>query len=158
VDLRRLRLQEWLAGACGAALLVALFLDWYGEGPAKANAWESFAVLDVLLALVGVMAVALAVLTALTRAQAVPVAIGSMLVLAGVVVSVWLAIRIPSPPGGADREIGLWVGLAACLGSTLSALWSIRDQRFPRAVTDAARTDIPTLPAPPPEGADGAPS
>lgn len=142
----------------GAALLVALFLDWYGDGPAKANAWESFAVLDVLLTLVGVLAVALAIAAALSRAQAVPVGIGSMLVLVGVVVSVWLAIRIPSPPGGADREIGLWIGLASCVGSTLSALWSIRDDRFPSAVTDAGRTDIPTLPAPPPEGAGGTPS
>ncbi|MEA2352403.1 MAG: hypothetical protein QOH38_1819 [Thermoleophilaceae bacterium] len=153
MDLRRLRLQEWLTGACGVALLVALFLDWYAAGSAKADAWESFSVLDVLLALVGLMAVGLAVAAGLSRAQAVPVGIGSMLVLVGLVVSVWLAIRVASPPDGADREAGAWIGLVACIGATLSALWSIRDDRFPSAVTDAARVDIPTLPAPPRGGA-----
>ena len=153
MDLRRLRPQEWIAAGCGVALLVATFLDWYGNGEAKANAWEAFGALDVLLAIVGLTAIALALLTAAHSAQAVPVAIGSLLVLVGLVASVWLALRVVSPPGDADREAGAWIGLAACLGATLTALWSIRDDRFPRAVVEAGRAEIPTVPAPPREGA-----
>jgi uncharacterized membrane protein len=169
VDLRRLRPQEWLTGLCGAVLIASTFLHWYGAGRAKRNAWESFGALDVLLVLVGLMAVALAIVTAAHRAQAVPTAIGSLLVLLGVVVSAWLVYRVASPPDvaasvpsgprstgyrpGTERELGLWIGLVACLGTTVAALASIRDDRFPRAVTEAARVDIPTFPAPPRDGA-----
>jgi hypothetical protein len=153
VDPRRLRAQEWLAGLCGAALLVSLFLDWYGAGSTKRDAWESFAALDVLLAVVGLGAIALAIVTAVHRAQAVPTALGSLLLIVGIVTSVWLAVRVASPPDGADRQAGLWIGLAACLGATLAAFASIRDQRFPRAVVEASRVDIPTHAAPPGGGA-----
>jgi carbon starvation protein CstA len=153
VDLRRLRGEEWIAGACGAGLLVALFLDWYRSGSASRSGWEAFGALDVMLAVVALMALALAVVTAAHRSQAVPLAIGSLLVLIGAVATVWLAVRAASPPGGAGRDAGLWVGLGACVGVTLAALVSIRDDRFPRAVAEAARIEVPTLPAPPPEGA-----
>ena len=172
MDLRRLRVQEWIAGLCGAALIASTFLDWYGFGSVRRNAWESFGVLDVLLTLVGLMAIALVVVTAAPRAQAAPTAIGSLLVLIGIVVSAWLVYRVASPPEltvpsgpratgyrpSTEREAGIWIALIACLGATLAALASIRDDRFPRAVTDAARVEIPTLPAPPPGGADGAKS
>ena len=168
MDLRRLRAQEWLAGLCGAALIGSTFLDWYGFGSTRRNAWEAFGALDVLLALVGLMALALAVVTAAHRTQAVPTAIGSLLVLVGVVASAWLVYRVASPPDVAEirlgprptgyrpsteREVGLWIGLVACAGATLAALGSIRDDRFPRAVVEASRVEIPTLPAPPPDGA-----
>lgn len=154
VDLRRLRLQEYLAGAFGAVLLVSTFLDWFGGDDGKASAWEKFGALDVMLAVVALMAIALAALTAAQRAQAVPIAVGSLLVLVGLVTSVWLVFRVVRTPGGMpDRELGLWLGLVSCLGATGAALWSIRDDRFPRAVADAARADVTPLPAPPREGA-----
>ena len=157
MDLRRPRLQEWIAGAIGVVLIASMFLDWYGGASGARNGWEAFGALDVLLAAVGLMAVALLVLTVAHRAQAVPVAIGSLLVLVGLVASLWLAIRVAAPPdvgrGDTDREAGAWIGLACCLGAALSALWSIRDQRFPGAVRDAARVDVTPLPAPPREGA-----
>jgi hypothetical protein len=151
VDLRRLRAEEWIAGACGAALLVALFLDWLREGSASRNGWEAFAALDVVLAIVALMALALTIVTAAHRSQAVPLAIGALLVLVGLIASVWLGVRVASVER--HREVGLWIGLAACVGCTLSALISIRDDRFPRAVVEAAHVDVPTLPAPPREGA-----
>jgi hypothetical protein len=153
VDLRRLRLQEYLAGAFGVLLLVSTFLDWYGGDDGEASAWETFGALDVMLTIVGLMALALPVLAAAQRSQAVPVAIGSLLVLVGLVVSVWLVFRVARTPGDLpDRELGAWLGLAGCLGATGSALWSIRDDRFPRAVAEAGRTDVTPLPAPPREG------
>jgi hypothetical protein len=166
VDLRRLRAQEWVVGACGAALIGSTFVDWYAFGQLSRNAWESYALLDIVLAFVGLMAIALAVVTAMHRSQAMPLAIGSLLVLIGTVVSAWLVYRAASPPEASvpsgplptgyrpstELEAGVWIALVSCLGATLAALASIRDERFPRAVTDAARVDIPTLPAPPPGG------
>ena len=153
MDLRRLRVEEWIAAACGLGLLVALFLDWYRAGSAERSGWEAFAALDVALALVALMAIALAAVAAFHRSQAVPLAIGALLVLVGLIATVWLVVRVASPPDAAKREAGLWIGLAACVGATLSALVSIRDDRFPRAVVDASRVEIPTLPTPPREGA-----
>jgi carbon starvation protein CstA len=156
VDLRRLRLEEWVAAVCGVALLVVLFLDWFSAGSRGQSAWEAFAALDVVLAVVGLMAVALAVVAAAHRSQAVPLALGSLLVLIGVIGTAWLAIDAVSPPDlgpGTSREAGLWLGLAACGAVTLAALASIRDDRFPRAVVEGSRIDVPTLPAPPREGA-----
>ena len=39
------------------------------------------------------------------------------------------------------------------LGTTAAALWSIRDDRFPRSVRAAAQPEPTPLPAPPREGA-----
>lgn len=64
MDLRRLRAGEWIAALGGVALLVALFLPWYDEGAASRTGWESFAVLDVIFAVVAVAAVLLLVVTA----------------------------------------------------------------------------------------------
>jgi hypothetical protein len=154
VDLRRLRVQEWIAGASGAVLVASLFLDWYGAGSKTWTAWQSFGTLDVVLAFAGLMAIALAAVAVAHRTQAVPLAIGSLLVLVGVVASAWLAFRVASPPDVVThREAGLWIGLVSCLALTAGALLSIRDERFPRSVVEAARVDSTTLPAPPREGA-----
>ena len=167
MDLRRLRAEEWSAGACGAALFVALFLDWFRAGSVHRSGWEAFGALDVVLAVVALGSLALAVVTAAHRAPAVPLAIGGLLVLIGVTASVWLVVRVAAPPDlvpahgprptgyrpTLERATGLWIGLAACVGCTLSALVSIRDDRFPRAVIEAAHVDVATLPAPPREGA-----
>ena len=149
MGIRRLRLQEWLAGAFGVVLLGSTFLDWYGSGRAARDAWEAFGALDVLLCLTGLTALAVAVVTVVHRTQAVPMAIGSLLVPVGLVATVWVAVRTASPPGDHGRDAGVWIGLAACLGVTLSALASIRDERFPRKVRDAARVETPVHPAPP---------
>ena len=74
MDLRRLRAGEWITALGGVALLVALFLPWYDEGAGSPNGWESFAILDVILAIVGVAAVLVVVVTATQRSPAVPLA------------------------------------------------------------------------------------
>ena len=149
MDIRRLRLQECVAGALGVVLLGSTFLDWYGSGRAARDAWEVFGALDVVLCVVGLMALALAIVTVVHGTQAVPMALGSLLVLVGLVATVWIAIRTASPPGGRSRDAGVWIGLGACVGVTLSALASIRDQRFPRPVREAASVEAPIQPAPP---------
>jgi hypothetical protein len=154
VDLRRLRPQEWLAGVFGVVLLGSLFLDWFGGR----SGWQALGVLDVVLALMAVSALGLVAITAAHRTQAVSTGVASMLGLVAIFVSVWLLVRVASPPGGAERDVGLWIGLVGCLGVTGAALRSIRDDRFPRAVRDAARVELPPLPAPPRDGAGGASS
>ena len=47
MDLRRLRVGEWLAAVSGLALLASLFLPWYGPG--SVTGWEALSAIDVLL-------------------------------------------------------------------------------------------------------------
>ena len=173
MDLRRLRVEEWLAGLLGVVLLVSLFLDWYDYGDAAGgrSGWESFAILDILLAALAAMAIALAAVAALHRTQAVPTALASLTTLVGLVATALVVAQAASPPVlhfaaqtgprktgyiavlDATREAGLWIALASCIGITAAALWAMRDERFPEAVVEANRVEIPTMPAPPPEGA-----
>jgi hypothetical protein len=157
MDLRRLRAGEWIMGASGVLLLVALFLPWYelGEGfvsgpadvlDAHASAWDAFTILDVLLALGAVAAIAVLVVTALEAVPAVPIALQSLATLVSIVLLVLVLFRLADPPGvtflestdapGAradvrdiDRAAGAWLGLVGVLGMTAGGLVAMRDER-----------------------------
>jgi hypothetical protein len=150
VDLRRLRHGEWIAGISGFVLLVDLFLDWYsGAGGVTANAWESFSVTDVILAIAALFGLALAVGAATQRSPAVPVSAGSLTVPVAFVASVLVLIKLLSLPDGADgREFGLYVGVVATLGVLIGAWRSLGDQSFPKGASP--RVEVTPLPAPKP--------
>jgi hypothetical protein len=150
VDLRRLRLGEWVAGIGGIVLVVSLFLDWYSVDGSGASAWESFSVVDIALALTGAFAVALAVVTSLHRAGAVPIATASLLGPIGFFTALLLLWRVLDPPGSGDvsREPGLWLGLAALATIAAGNILAMKDESTP----DAARTNAPIEAMPPPEG------
>lgn len=158
MDLRRLRVGEWIVGACGLLLLVALFLPWYGEP--SSTAWEAFTFLDVILALLALVAISAPIVTATHRVPAVPLALESLAALFGLVALVLVLIRLLNLPGELDgREIGVWLALAAVLGITAGALVGMRDERLsPRGrhtdltgVPVSSQPDIEQLPAPRPE-------
>src|SRR4051812_39056294 len=150
MDLRRLRHGEWIAGVSGAALLVALFLDWYSAADRPAvNAWETFAVTDVLLAVAALFGLALAVGAATQRSPAVPQAIGALAVPVAFAAAIVVVIESFSMPDGADsRQIGLYLGVGATLGGLVGSWGSIGGQSFPRA--GAPKVDVPPLRAPKP--------
>ena len=157
MDLRRLRVGEWITGGFGLLLLVALFLPWYelGEGrvvgppdalDARASAWDAFTVLDVLLALGALAAIAVVVVTAVQATPAVPLALQALLTLLATLLLVLLIFRLANPPDvsfleptdapGArsdvldvDRAAGAWLGLVAMLGILAGALIAMRDER-----------------------------
>jgi hypothetical protein len=157
MDLRRLRVGEWVVGACGVLLLVALFLPWYGPG--SASAWEAFTVLDVILALLALAAIAVPVATATHRVPAMPLALESLTALCGMIGLLLVLIRVLNLPGDAhERDIGLWLGLAASLGIAAGALIAIRDERPSPAGRHTDLSGVPVssppqvekVPAPPP--------
>jgi hypothetical protein len=157
MDLRRLRVGEWLMGACGVLLLIALFLDWYGD-PAE-SAWEAFAILDVILAVVALAAIAVPIVTATHGVPAVPLALESLVALLALVGTILVLIRVLNLPGEADsREIGLWLGLLATLGVFAAGMIGMRDERrSPRGrhtdlsgVPVAGPPQVETVTSPPP--------
>ena len=159
MDPRRLRAGEWIAGLSGAALVVILFLPWYGaEGTsATQTAWEAFAVNDGVLLFVALFAIGLAVAAATQRTTAVPNAMASLTALFGILAIVLVTIRVAFPPdhgGSTTREYGAWLGLAACLGIVFGAYRAMADEHTPR--TAAPKIDVTPLPAPRPEGNGGA--
>jgi hypothetical protein len=149
MDLRRLRIGEWLVAAAAVVLLVALFLPWYEAGGTGASGWESFSVTDVVLALVALAAVAVIPVTARAETASPGIAYDSLLLLGALVTLVITLFRVLDPPAdGVSRGVGAYLGLLAVLGLTASVLVAMRDERL----SDPGHPTDPTgVPAPPPE-------
>ena len=117
--------------ALGAlALLVSLFLDWYGAGrfDATITAWTSFEVVDLLLA-----ALSIAVLCAVAEGIALPHREPRMppalLWFAGPFALLVVLVAIINPPplvSGIDPtlEAGIWVALGGALVMTIGVALS----------------------------------
>ncbi|HET8952076.1 MAG TPA: hypothetical protein VFN44_16260 [Solirubrobacteraceae bacterium] len=142
--MRRVRLGEVVAGAAGVLLLASLFLKWYsvssaavlGAGQRGVSAWTAFSVVDILLALVALLGIALALAQIVGRGPALPVAIGVITTTLGLAATLLVLYRILNQPGPNDLidvEVGAWVGLVACVGVFLGGWLSLSDER-PRPV------------------------
>jgi carbon starvation protein CstA len=95
------------AGAVGSAPL-----------DAGASAWQSFSVLDVVLALLALVPLALVVTQATRRSPAIPVAFSVLTTLAGGLAALLILYRIVNQPGPndlVDVQAGAWLGLVAAL-------------------------------------------
>jgi hypothetical protein len=170
VDLRRVRASDWLTGLFGAALVGLLWAPWYRAAAewvrftgsisvtkifnwADVNAWQSMAVNDVIFCIAGLLGIWMLVATATSSTQAVPITAAVFASLIGMLASVLAVTRLIWPPdlgpGPTDRAVGAWLGAAAAIGLTLSALVSMRDERR-RA---GAEVPITPLPAPKASGA-----
>lgn len=149
MDLRRLRAGEWIVAASGIVLFLALFLPWYTvDADQSTTAWESFAVLDIVLALIAASTALLLVVTASQPVPAVPVALDALVALAGLVATVLVIIRVVDlPDGAAGREWALWLGLGGSLGILTGGMLAMRDERLP---PPGRHTDLTGRPAPPP--------
>ena len=156
MDLRRLRAGEWIAGAAGVVLLASLFLSWY-DGQ---SGWESLGILDVILAVVALDAIAIPIVTAAYPVPALPLAHQSLTTLLASVAFLLVVGRVLNIPDWADgREGGLWIALLATLGVVAGGLLAMRDERRAPAgehtdltgVPVAGPPEIETHPAPRPE-------
>jgi carbon starvation protein CstA len=139
----RLRDGEWVAGAGGVALLAALFLDWFSG----ASAWQAFSVLDVVLALLALVPLALVVLQATRESPSLPVAFSVFTTIAGALATLLILYRLLNQPGPNDRvevELGAWIGLAAAVVTAAGGWRSMRVEAIP----GARRPPIEDLPAP----------
>jgi hypothetical protein len=128
-DPRRLRPAELLALAAGLLLAVSLFLPWYQFPAGNEDAWSAVAVSAIAPALAALLALALVAATLFQRSPAVPVAIATFALAVGFIAVVVVVVRTLALPGAAsDRCYGLWLALAACVGVTLAAFLSLRDE------------------------------
>src|SRR3954454_19304876 len=133
-DRDRLNSGELMAGIAGLILLIDLWFKWYGvkvSGGAgalqgfsigvSATAWEVFSLIDIILFLVAVIAIAVAVLRAMDRMPELPFPPATLVAVAGAVALLLILFRFiftPIDTHGVDnidvvRKLGLYIGLVA---------------------------------------------
>src|SRR3954469_3459399 len=123
---RRFEVGPILVALGAIALLVSLFLEWYGS----LTAWDAFEVVEVLLAALAVTALVIAV------GQLLPdLDYADRRWLPGVVlaVAVLVAAEIVNPPpaaGGQDPASGAWIAFAAALVMFIGAVLTFGRVRF----------------------------
>jgi hypothetical protein len=163
----RLRAGEWTAAVGAAALLVALFLPWFGvelSGPAGnlvnpfladggTSGWNTLGWLVIVLALGAVGCAAwLAIANATRRPVAQTVAASVLTATAGTFAFVVLALRAlvfqPGPNELVVLRYGAWLGLLAALALALGGWWATKDERTD--APESAYTPPEPRPAPPP--------
>jgi hypothetical protein len=126
MDVNRLSPGEKIAAIAAVLLFVSMFFAWFGfENVANElsdqfgvdvgassfsfNAWESFDFIDLVLMLTVLVAVG----TALVRASdaVVDFPLNPAVAVLGGIATLLVLYRIIDPPGGSDREWGVFLGL-----------------------------------------------
>jgi len=114
MNFSRVRTGEWIASLCGVLILVALFMPWYGEE----SALSQVSLLDLILAVVAVVAVLLPVILARSRYTNVPIVTETFVATMAVIAAILLLVKLIWAPDGGLRS-GFYLGLA---GSVLLAI------------------------------------
>ena len=151
MDLRRVRAWDWLTGLAGAVLLVSLFLPWYGAAGVTASGWESFTVVDVIIATTALLGIGLPVVAATQRTSAVPQAWTAFVITLALVSLVIAVVRLLNPPAdGLSREVGVWLAAVSSLALFYFDARSMGDDSGPAAMRPNFETKI--IPAPTADG------
>jgi hypothetical protein len=158
-----MRRFEPVAGLGGIVLAVSLFLHWYKDttvvfqdnlaepvlavyvGGSEYTAWQAFAVVDILLAIVAALAIAVPVVSLLAKGPAKPIGLEVITSVTGLIGVLLVGFRLLDPPNGAfDLRTGAWVALAGTLIAWIGSWMSLRDESTP----GARPPEIPRRPVP----------
>ena len=125
-----LRTGEKIAGVSGVALLIIMFLSWWGApgGAAEladlagvdvdtsANAWQAADILDLLWALAAIAGIALSVMALQSAQVNMPVAMSAITAGLGGLATLTILYRLIDTPFDAERKYGVFLGLVAAAG------------------------------------------
>jgi hypothetical protein len=148
MDLSKLGRGERMAAFAGIALfLIMIMFSWFGvDIPAEVrglaemsgqdfnfNAFEAFEVIDLILFITVVVAVGLAVATAMGRKIRLPVSASALTAALGILSTFLIFYRIldvPGPGGGVGiaRKFGIFLGLIAAAGIAYGGWISMRSE------------------------------
>ena len=158
MDLRKPRNGEWIALASGIALIVALFLPWYGADGDSMSGWASLSVFDLVLCACALLGIAQWFFTVQQPTPAVPLAVAGLGVWIGAIATILVLIRIVDVPAdGLGLQLGVFVALAATIGLAVGAWRGLGDERLRRPDGSWSRpshgevgagVDVKTLPPP----------
>lgn len=162
-----------IAGIAGIALFIIMFFSWFGAPEAEIvtpaggiqldlgnvpgadtsfSAWQSFDFIDIVLLVTVIVAVGLAVMSAMGSSVNLPVAASALTAGLGILATLLVLYRIIDPPFGADREFGVFLGLIACAGVAAGGWMSMQEE----GTTFATAVDQGGPPSPrPPSGGSG---
>jgi hypothetical protein len=160
-----LRTGEKIAGAAGVALLIIMFLSWWGtpetievEGLGEvstegfggdANAWEAADFLDLIWALTALVAIGLAVTAATASKMNLPVALSAITAGLGILSVVTILFRLIDTPYDLDRKYGVFLGLIAAAGIAYGG-WRAMEEEGTSFGAQADRLGGDAPPPPPP--------
>lgn len=132
---------EAVAGFAAVALLLIMFIfDWFGFGGAidtgfgtidvggGFNAWESFGLIDIVLFLTIVAAIAVAAMAASGAGAGLPVAGSAVVTGLGGLSTILILYRILDTPGNSGREIGVFLGLIAAAAITYGGWMAMQEE------------------------------
>jgi hypothetical protein len=132
---------DLISAISGGLLLFVMELDWFREhtfAGASAepqfalNAWETFDVGDIILAVVAVIAMAMLVVAILSPAAAVGMSF--LVALAGAVALGAILVRLVAQPGAnemVDVDTGVWLALLCALGIGFGGWLAMKSERRP---------------------------
>jgi hypothetical protein len=154
---RRFDVGPVLVAVAAIALLVSLFLDWYGS----ATAWDAFELVDLLLAALGVGAIVLAVALLVPDVPGLDARWLPGVALAAAVVVAAAILDPPPAVGDASPGTGAWLAFGAALVMVVGTVLSLsrvslavslegRDEREHVAVVDHRQDTTETTPLAPP--------
>ena len=124
-----------IAAAGGVVLIIAIFLNWAGGQ----SAWNGFSIVHILMLLIGIAAIALALLPATGSTVAVPPAFPLVVAALGVAVF-GFAVGWEFEISG---EIGVWLAIIGSAGIAYGAYETSRSPGAPVATRPTATTTPP---------------
>jgi hypothetical protein len=162
-----LRTGERIAGLSGIALLIIMFLSWWGApGPTAelveasgididttVNAWQAADFLDLLWALAAISGIALAVVAMQGNQVNMPIAMSAITAGLGGIAVLTILYRLIDTPFDADREYGAFLGLIAAAGVAYGGWTAMQEEGASFSVQSdrvGGGGDAPPPPPPPP--------
>ena len=130
MKLKQFRLGETIASIGAVLLIVSLLKPWYETPIGTLDAWDTFgpAVILLLTALCGALAMVLSAVT--ERSTALPVSTAVWCVLLGLIATVAAIVRVLERPEHATSLCaGPWLALAGAVAVLLGAWLALRDER-----------------------------
>jgi Protein of unknown function (DUF2510) len=117
----RSNLPSLIAAAGGAVLILSLFLSYLSIGDASASGWESFSFVDIVLVVIGIVAIAVGVSKSTGATLPVPWIGEQLLKLLGVIATtIVLTFIVEADNLGFGAFVGLLGALAILAGGVLS--------------------------------------
>ncbi len=140
MDATRLSRGEMIAAGSAIALLLFMFLPWFGGGGGEVatgigvievedvnfNAWQSFDFIDLLMLVTIIVAVGGAAMSASSASAAVP--ISAITTGLGALSTLLVLYRVIDPPYDAGRKFFLFLGLIACAGIAVGGWLAMQEE------------------------------
>ena len=154
MSVSRLRPADWVTGIAGLLSLVLLWAPWYGVSDGTIDAWQAFGLLDLLIVLTALLAIALLIVTATRDTPELPVAMDVLCATLASITALAVIVRLIDVPHSdftTGREWGVVAGTVVAIAVAAGAWAAMRDER----VRDMRPgPEVRAMPAPP---ADGSP-